>query len=254
MRPQMEAMTFQASRGDRIKAGLGAAGLQALLGLGLIAGLATVMPRPATEDLKLFGIAVPPPPPPPVEPVPRQAVRSHKQGAASPPNLRAKATEIIAPKIPPTVPPPVVTALTAGPGAASAAGAASVVGPGTGSGGQGEGTGSGGRGDGDGGGGDTGPHWRKGEIRDSDYPRTAGAAGVGGTVSVRYTVTPAGRAIDCSITRSSGQADLDATTCRLIEERYRYDPSRTAEGTAIAATVVEDHEWVIDKPAAAAAR
>jgi protein TonB len=245
----MEAMAFQVSRSDRLKAGLGAVGLQLVIGIALIAGLATTIPRPAVEDLKLFGIAPPPPPPPPVQREPRRPQHSQKQGAAAPPNLHAKATEIVAPRILPTVPPPVVTAQLAGVGAAASAGAASVVGPGTGSGGQGVGTGSGGSGDGDGDGdgGEIAPRWRKGRIKDSDYPRSAGTAGVGGTVSVRYTVTPAGRVTACSITRSSGNAELDATTCRLVEERYRYDPSRMADGTPIASTVVEDHIWVADK-------
>lgn len=235
-------MAFHASRADRIKAGLGAAGLQIALGLALVAGLASTMPRPPAEDLKLFGITPPPPPPPPVDPAARHPVKSRREGAASPPNLRAKPTEVVAPVIPPIIPPPpVVVAKVAGIGSQASAGAAAVAGPGSGSGGQGNGTGSGGRGDGDGGGGDTAPRWRKGKIRDSDYPHNGG---VGGVVSVRYTVTATGRATECQVTRSSGDTALDATTCRLIEERYRYDPSRTADGTAVSSTVVEDHSWI----------
>jgi protein TonB len=235
---------------DRIKGAIGAALLQGLFLYALISGLAVKMPASVGDDLKLFGIAPEPPPPPVEKVVPHRGSRK-PEGAASPPNLRAKPTEIVAPPpvLPFVVPPPVVSAPIAGPGSDPSAGAADVRGPGTGSGGVGTGTGSGGNGNGEGAGdGDeTPPRWLRGRIKDSDYPSAAGEAGNSGTVSVRYTVGTDGRVSGCAVTRSSGSTELDETTCRLIEERFRYAPSRDAQGRAVPSIVVEDHEWVIER-------
>ncbi|MEI9926514.1 MAG: energy transducer TonB [Sphingomonas sp.] len=115
------------------------------------------------------------------------------------------------------------------------------IGPDAAAGGQGNGSGSGdGEGSGDGG---TTLRWIKGEIRDSDYPRAALRQGAHGTVGLRFTVGVKGRVTDCTVTRSSGNADLDQTTCRLIVRRFRYEPSRDARGHAYADVVTGEHEW-----------
>lgn len=227
---------------ERLTAAIGAVGIQVLLGYALIAGLAVHLSRAAPDDLKLFGVA-PPPPPRAITPDPPARHKAHA-GAASPANLKAKAAEIVAP--PPVVlpppPPPVVVAPKPGVGAQSSAGAAPVRGPGSGAGGQGEGTGSGGAGDGDG---DGGSDLRQiaGRIKDSDYPRAAWEAGIGGTVYTRFTVGTTGRVTSCTVTRSSGDAEIDTTTCRIILQRFRYAPSRDARGRAIPDTVEGEHVW-----------
>ena len=197
----------------------------------------------AEDVLKTFDILPPPPPIVTVRPKPAQSYRP--EGAASPPNLRSKATPIVAPPpIMPVKPPPIVAAKVAGTGFEATQGAAPVAGPGTGAGGIGSGTGSGGAGDGDGDG-ETGPVWRKGRLKDSDYPHGASAAGVEGTVGVRYLVGVDGRVSRCDVTRSSGNAELDATTCRLIRERFRFEPSRDREGRPVPAYIVEKHSWAM---------
>jgi protein TonB len=142
-------------------------------------------------------------------------------------------------------PPPVVVAPIAGTGSDASAGAARIPGPGPGSGGIGNGTGSGDRGNGDGDGGFTAPRQIKGRLKDSDYPRAAGEAGASGTVSVRFVVLTNGRVTDCEITHSRGNAALDDTTCRLIEQRFRFDPSRDADGRPVESMVAENHSWEI---------
>ncbi|MGH6615191.1 energy transducer TonB [Sphingomonas sp.] len=243
-------MTADQSRlPDRIKGAIAAVIVQLALGYILIAGLAVHSSVRLSDDLKLFGIAPSPPPPPPEKKVPHRKT-SRAEGAASPPNLRAKPTEVVAPRpvVVTTVPPPVVAAPIAGPGAQASAGAADVRGPGTGAGGVGNGTGSGGYGDGDGDGGyESPPRRRSGRLKDSDYPGAVGAAGIGGTVSVRYTVETNGRATGCFITHSSGNELLDVTTCRLIEQRFRFEPSRDARGRPVRSVLVEDHVWEIDQ-------
>lgn len=238
-------MADRSTTRQRIAAATGAALLQALLGYVLIAGLAVHLPTVVRDDLKLFGI-VPPPPPPPREKIVREPMNSHKpQGAASPPNLRAKATEIVAPHpvLPAIVPPPIVTATIAGVGSDASAGAADVRGPGTGSGGAGVGTGSGGAGDGEGDGDGTPPRFRKGRLAYSDLARAGLPEGTEGTLGVRYTVEADGRATHCAVTQSSGNAALDTVTCRLIEQRFRYAPARDDDGEAVPSIIVENQSW-----------
>ncbi|WP_375427033.1 energy transducer TonB [uncultured Sphingomonas sp.] len=231
---------------DRAVSALLSAGLVALLGWLLVIGLAVRMPTVGESPLAVFEVA-PPSPPPPVRIVPERTRNRRPEGEAAPPNLRSRATPVVAPLpiiLIPT-PSPVIAAPVAGPGSDPSQGAAAVPGPGTGAGGVGNGTGSGGNGDGDGGGweDETPPRRIRGRLRDSDYPEAAAEAGASGVVSVRYAVEVNGRVSGCRVTRSSGNAALDATTCRLITERYRYRPSLDADGQPVRVTIVVDHEW-----------
>lgn len=240
---------IQPSPRDRIGAAAAAAAVTALAGYALILGLGVRMPVAATEALKIFAVGPkPPPPPPPPERVRPRPTKSHRpEGAASPANLRSKATEIVAPVpiIVPPVPPPIVAALKPGPGSEATSGAAPVPGPGTGAGGEGNGTGSGRYGDGDGdGGAETPPRLLKGRFKNKDFPNAEAVIGAGGIVGVRYTVELDGHVTHCRITRSSGNAVLDDTTCRLIEKRFLYVPWKDASGRPVVSTVVHNQEWV----------
>jgi protein TonB len=236
---------------DRVRAGVPVLIVHVLLAFAFLRSLGLELPPPRLALMQLIDLA-PPPPPPPVHATPATRERSRRaEGAASPPNLESRRTEIVAP--PPVLPPPpnIITASTPDVGADPSAGAANVPGPGTGSGGQGNGTGSGrwgngpgGGGDGDGdGGGFTRPRHIRGRITDRDYPRAAGEDGAGGTVSVIYTVETDGRATHCMITNSSGNAELDDTTCRLIEQRFRFRPSLDPFGRPVRSRIVQDHSW-----------
>ena len=249
-RHQISMMTRNQPRArDRIGAATGAVLVSGVLGYALIYGLVVPLPTAVTDALKVFSVAPPPPPPPEEKVRPRPSLSRKPEGAASPPNLKSKATEVVAPPpvVPIVVPPPVVVAEKAGVGAEATSGASNVRGPGTGSGGIGNGTGSGGNGDGDGGGGEeTPPEWRSGRLRDSDYPRDAPETGISGIVWVRFTVEVSGRASHCRAFRSSGSRVLDNLTCRLIEQRFRYYPSLDAAGRPVESTLVESHDWSLD--------
>jgi periplasmic protein TonB len=229
---------------ERLTGASAALAVQALLGWLLVSGLNVSWQRLPEEALAVFRVA--PPPPPPREPPPPQRRSERPKDAAAPPNLKSRATPVVAPPavLPQRVPPPVVAALTPAVGAQATSGAALVAGPGAGAGGTGDGFGGGGSGDGDG----SPPRWKRGRLKDQDYPRDAALAGTTGTVGVRYLVLPDGRVGECRIAHSSGSAELDATTCRLIRERFRFDPSRDARGRKVPAWVVESHEWVIERP------
>lgn len=238
--------TARLDRRDRAVAGGLAGGVVALLVWLLVLGLAIGPRRVADGALKVFGVA--PPPPPPEPPVPPHRPSYRPSGEAAPPNLRSRATQVVAPipVVPTPPPPPVVVAPVAFAGAQASQGAAAVAGPGTGAGGEGDGTGAGGFGDGDGAG-DVPPRHIAGRLKDSDYPLAAGEQGVSGTVGVRYVVGVDGRVPRCQVTRSSGSALLDETTCRLIVARYRFRPGHDARGRPFEAMIVEKQAWVIER-------
>ena len=228
--------------GGAVSAGLVAAALL----YALIAGLIVKLPGIGVARTDVFAFTPPPPPEVRVETRPRP---SHKtEGKAAPPNIRSKATEIPVPPVPPppVPPPPMPAAVKPFQGSQSTQGAAPVTGPGTGAGGIGNGTGSGGAGDGDGDGygRETPPRFRSGRLKASDIPESAWETGVEGTVSVRYFVNEDGGVSNCRVTRSSGSALLDNTTCRLIEQRFRYKPSLDEDGRPVRSIIVENHTWV----------
>lgn len=253
------AMLIEATPRDRIRATAPVLAVHALLALLLLKGLQLTLGPAPPETLRL--VDVPPEPPVPlVRLAPERSEGGRREGAAAPAAREARPSPLAAPE--PVLPPPpdIRAAPVAGQDAAPASGARPVDGPGTGAGGIGTGTGSGRFGDGPGRGGDGGgdgtgygdgdgvtpPRRISGRIRDRDYPRGAGDAGVGGMVSVIYTVEADGSATECRVTRSSGSRDLDLTTCRLIEQRFRFEPSRDRRGRPVRSRIVQDHYWEVE--------
>src|SRR5207248_1998162 len=85
--------------------------------------------------------------------------------------------------------------------------------------------------------------------RTSSAPKAApkprlGRAGIGGRVTVTFTVQVNGRATGCHVARSSRVPELDALTCRIIEQRFRFRPSTDRYGRPIADEVDWDHDWI----------
>jgi TonB family protein len=65
---------------------------------------------------------------------------------------------------------------------------------------------------------------------DEDYPTAALRNHEQGAVAFRIDVGADGSPTGCSVTGSSGSALLDATTCRLLMERARFEPARDSRG------------------------
>jgi protein TonB len=95
-----------------------------------------------------------------------------------------------------------------------------------------------------GGGGGTDLEQIAGEITPRDYPRRLREDGIGGTVGLSFRVEANGRVSRCSVTQSSGVPELDALTCRLIIQRFRYRPSTDRFGRPIPDTIDGEHEWI----------
>lgn len=234
---------------QRIKSAVAVAVIHVAMGYAFISGLGVEMIRETGERLKLIDISEPPPPPPVEQPVSAKARPSAEEGAAAPESLKAKATPIVARPpaiVVPTVP-PIRAAPVAGTGSESDAGASDRPGPGTGAGGIGSGTGSGGAGSGTGsGGGGSEARLIRGRIVHADYPRAAVRARAEGTVVTRLNVGADGRVSSCTVTRSSGSPDLDSTTCRLIQQRFRFTPARDDQGRPIASVTGWQQRWWLE--------
>ncbi len=63
-----------------------------------------------------------------------------------------------------------------------------------------------------------------------DYPARSLANEEEGTTGFRLTVGPDGKVSWCSITSSSGSANLDAATCKNVTRRARFDPALDDNG------------------------
>ena len=236
------AYTGQISRRQRIASGSGSVLAVVAIGFGLASGLDLDVVRKVSEAISAVAIPAPPSP----DPVVPQTVPSDAaSGKASAANQHAKAAPVAAPKtkLPPIIP-PITAAPLPGQGNDASAGATPNPGAGSGAGGRGDGTGAGGSGNGTGGG--SKAVWQSGTIRDRDYPAATSRARVGGEVEVRFTIQPTGRVTGCRVTRSSGDAALDATTCRLIQERFRFKPATDASGDAIASAYGWRQSWWLE--------
>lgn len=158
-----------------------------------------------------------------------QSKQATPEGAASAANLKKTSAPREAPKriIEIPQPKPLLAAPTAGKGSEKDAGATITPGPGTGVGGVGSGFGSGNNGNGTGGGSMTSrAKLVGGMITNADYPKSATATRQGGSVTAHFTFGVDGHAKKCRVVKSSGNSDIDATTCRLTEQRFRYEPAR----------------------------
>ncbi len=64
--------------------------------------------------------------------------------------------------------------------------------------------------------------------------------------TVRFTIEASGRVSGCRISRSSGDAALDSTTCRLIEARFRFRPATNARGEPVASPYGWRQSWWLE--------
>jgi protein TonB len=218
---------------ERAKSLAAVTSIHALIGFALVGGMGMDVGRTVTESFTVINIAAEEAP----EPVPEKKPAAVEEAASSPENMSAAPTQIVAPKpeIRIETESPVIAAPVAGPGSEIIAGASDRSGPGFGSGGQGDGYGGGGI--------ISGPRYLSGAITRKDIPRSVWKAGNRGNVVARFTVGADGRARDCRIRQSSGHRELDATTCRLIESRFRFEPARDARGRAVARPYGWLQEW-----------
>ena len=86
-------------------------------------------------------------------------------------------------------------------------------------------------------------------VRPEDYPQAALAARQVGTVGFRLGVAPNGRVVSCTVARSSGSSILDASTCRILRSRLRFEPATDARGRPVEGSVSGEYQWVLPSAA-----
>lgn len=156
------------------------------------------------------------------------------EGAAGDAGKKATPKPVTAPKAPTPNKSPVPQASSTG--AANTSGARD-QGDGTGAAGSGIGTGSGNKGGGMGGGIASKPSVRSGGVEPRDFPIPEGGRQTrfGKSVIVVFTVTTDGRARNCSVARSSVDAETTAQVCPLVISKVRFNPARNAAGEPVEA-------------------
>ena len=214
------------------------AAVQVALGLALLNGLNVRIANSRDVVQRLINVTLAkPPPPPPVllKPKPKPAHHAASSAPKAEPKPLGGSPGPHPAHAPPSVTPVVPVRPTVAPsGGGTGSGPAIGAGAGGGTGGQGYGADEGG----------TDLEKVAGDIVMRDYPRHLAEAGVGGRVSVTFTVQVNGRVTGCRVTRSSGVAELDMLTCRLIEQRFRFRPSTDRYGRPYAEDVDFDQDWV----------
>lgn len=78
-----------------------------------------------------------------------------------------------------------------------------------------------------------------------DYPAAALRAGAEGVSAVRWDITAEGKAENCTVTTSSGSADLDQAACARIVERARYVPALDRKGRPTRSFATRRVRWQI---------
>lgn len=86
-------------------------------------------------------------------------------------------------------------------------------------------------------------------LSDEDYPAEAARNREQGAVGFRLSIGADGRVQSCAVVRSSGSALLDATTCRLMTTRVRYNPATDARGNPVPDVSEGRIVWRLPDPA-----
>jgi TonB family protein len=76
-----------------------------------------------------------------------------------------------------------------------------------------------------------------------DYPFEARRRRAWGTVQFRLGIDTSGHVSDCTVTSTSGSAELDLATCRILRLRARYFPARNSEGSPVADVASGQLTW-----------
>lgn len=84
-------------------------------------------------------------------------------------------------------------------------------------------------------------------IKSEDYPASALQADADGPTRVALSIDATGHVTGCVIEVSSGNAELDATTCKLLQQRATFSPARNAAGVAVSAKLTHQIRWRIPR-------
>lgn len=230
----MSRYTGTAEPRDRATAITAVAAIHIALAALLISGQRVEVVPANTTRTTLIDIALPPPPPPPDWGRVRE-----EHGAAG---KKAEPTPVVVPAPRVVVPAtrPITAAPLAGSGRSASAGAAAAgSGPGAG------GTGSGGGAGGSGGAGGIGSEARllSGGLTRRDYRSLRAYASSAGRALLSIMVGADGHVANCAVANSSGDPNLDAALCAILQPRMHFSPARDTAGQPIAVRAYYVATW-----------
>lgn len=84
-----------------------------------------------------------------------------------------------------------------------------------------------------------------GWINGRDFPKSALKRGSQGVTQIRIRVTAEGRAEDCQIFQSAGDAELDAAACAIVTSRTRFRPATDTDGKPTWQYAMMPVRWMI---------
>ncbi len=80
-------------------------------------------------------------------------------------------------------------------------------------------------------------------VTQDDYPSRMIRRGIEGTTDFRLTIDARGRVTDCTVTSSSGAAELDKAACTSLSRRAKFEAARDGNGDAIPGTYSSRIVW-----------
>ncbi|HEX7695395.1 MAG TPA: energy transducer TonB [Sphingomonas sp.] len=207
--------------GNRVVAIVIVAVLLAALGYAFVTGLAYQYVKKVANKMDTFDVAPPPPPPPPdvpPPPPPPDQPMTPPPVVSPPPIVQVPSPPVQIQTV--TTPPPAINLTpVAAPPAPPAPPRVSKA---------------------------AGLKGNPGQFFSNDnYPPSAIRAGAQGRVVAKLTVGTNGRVTNCTITTSSGNNDLDETTCRIARSRVRFTPAQDQNGTPIESSYTLPVRWVL---------
>ena len=84
-----------------------------------------------------------------------------------------------------------------------------------------------------------------GWLSDRDYRTGWIRRELTGTASFRLDIARTGQVTGCQITRSTGHAELDEATCKLVQQRAKFEPARGSNGEPVAGSFSSTVRWVL---------
>jgi protein TonB len=208
----------------RTAAIVGVIAVHALIGYGLVTGLAARFRPPVHRTIDGYSVPLPTPTPPPPPPTPQPSATATPQGPIALPQPFPTDAPTFPPPNPIPFPDPIPTAVPsaqpplppAHPAAVKPRPAVPKNDPKT---------------------------W----VTTDDYPSRDLREGNEGTARFRVTVGTNGRVVACEIVRSSGHRGLDEATCRAVKARARFVPAKDGNDEAVAGEYSNNVLWRIPR-------
>lgn len=82
-------------------------------------------------------------------------------------------------------------------------------------------------------------------LSNDDYRPSWARRELTGTARFRLEIAASGKVTGCSITGSTGHAELDQATCKLVTRRARFEPARGGNGEPVAGRYDGSVRWVL---------